>query len=134
MRVLAANVLNDTILALGMMICFYYGMTALASPGSSAAAAFRLLASTCCCAWWRRLLGGAALVEVTSGPPWTASDPEYGSGSHLGGVGLVLWWASGILVMGALFLGGAAGAGRVSTGRGPDRRRRSRRSASVADV
>lgn len=107
MRVLSNNVLNDTILALGMMICFYYGLTALA------------------CVWYFRhtaldsvrnfllrlvapLLGGIALVAVfvqTSIDSW---DPAYGSGSEIFGIGLVFVIGVGIIALGALFLIGAA--------------------------
>ena len=106
MRVLSTNVLNDTILALGMMICFYYGMTALACAWFFRRTAFasvrnlllRLVAP---------LLGGAALVAVFLQTAVDSLDPEYGSGSHIGGVGLVFVVGVGILAVGALFLVGA---------------------------
>ena len=107
MRVLSNNVLNDTILALGMMICFYYGLTALAcvwyfrhtALDSVRNFVLRLLAP---------LLGGIALVAVfiqTSIDSW---DPAYGSGSEIFGIGLVFVIGVGIIALGALFLLGAA--------------------------
>ena len=71
MNVVSENVLNDTILALGLMICFYYGLTAFA------------------CAWYFRhslfssvrnfllrllfpVLGGLVLPWSSSRRPWTA--------------------------------------------------------------
>ncbi len=107
MRMLSNNVLNDTILALGMMICFYYGITALAcvwyfrhtALDSIRNFLLRLLAP---------LLGGIALVAVfiqTSVDSW---DPDYGSGSEVMGIGLVFVIGVGIIALGALFLVGAA--------------------------
>ena len=103
MRYLSDNVLNDTIQALGLMICFYYGITALA------------------CVWYFRhslftsarnfffrlvfpLLGGVGLVVVflqTAADSW---DPSFGSGSQLFGVGLVFVIGVGILVLGAVVM------------------------------
>lgn len=107
MRVLSNNVLNDTILALGMMICFYYGLTALG------------------CVWYFRhtardslrnlilrfiapLLGGISLVAVFIQTAVDSWDPTYGSGSEIFGVGLVFFLGVGIIALGALFLLGAA--------------------------
>ncbi|QRQ78205.1 APC family permease [Glutamicibacter protophormiae] len=106
MRFVSTNVLNDTILALGMMICFYYGITAFA------------------CVWFFRytllasarnffiravapLLGGLALVAVFLQTTVDSLDPEYGSGTHVAGMGLVFVVGIGILVLGAVFLVGA---------------------------
>lgn len=107
MRVLSSNVLNDTILALGMMICFYYGITALAcvwyfrhtALDSVRNFALRLLAP---------LLGGIALVAVFIQTAVDSWDPAYGSGSEIFGVGLVFVIGVGIIALGALFLVGAA--------------------------
>lgn len=107
MRVLSNNVLNDTILALGMMICFYYGITALAcvwyfrhtALDSVRNFALRLLAP---------LLGGIALVAVFIQTAVDSWDPAYGSGSEIFGVGLVFVIGVGIIALGALFLVGAA--------------------------
>ena len=99
MHVISENVLNDTILALGLMICFYYGLTALA------------------CAWYFRhslftsvrhfvlrllcpVLGGVGLFVVflqTAVDSWA---PEFGSGSEIFGVGLVFILGIGILALG----------------------------------
>lgn len=100
MHVVSENVLNDTILALGLMICFYYGLTALA------------------CTWYFRhsvfdslrhfvlrlmcpVLGGVGLFVVflqTAVDSWA---PEFGSGSEIFGVGLVFVLGVGILASGA---------------------------------
>ena len=77
MRVLSNNVLNDTILALGMMICFYYGITALAcvwyfrhtALDSLRNFLLRLLAP---------LLGGIVLTVVFIQTAVDSWDPAYG--------------------------------------------------------
>ncbi|ASN39070.1 amino acid transporter [Arthrobacter sp. 7749] len=107
MRVVSNNVLNDTILALGMMICFYYGMTALACVWYFRRTALdslrnfllRLLAP---------LLGGIALVAVFVQTAIDSWEPAYGSGSEIFGVGLVFVIGVGIIALGALLLVGAA--------------------------
>jgi amino acid transporter len=101
MHVISENVLNDTILALGLMICFYYGLTAIA------------------CAWYFRnsifsslrnfvfrglcpVLGGIGLFVVffqTAVDSWA---PEFGSGSEIFGVGLVFILGVGILALGVV--------------------------------
>ncbi|MFY9712903.1 MAG: APC family permease [Microbacterium sp.] len=99
MRLLSENVLTDTILSLGMMICFYYGLTAFA------------------CVWYFRkqwfdsarsffftflfpLVGGAILAVLFVTTLIDSMDPEYGSGSNIGGLGLVFVLGVGIIVAG----------------------------------
>lgn len=88
MRFVSENVLWDTITALGMMICFYYGLTAFA------------------CVWYFRkqwfdsarsfffaflfpLVGGGILAVLFVITLVDSMDPDYGSGSNIAGVGLV---------------------------------------------
>lgn len=98
MRLVSENVLSDTITALGMMVCFYYAVTAFA------------------CVWFfrrqahgfaqvlRRLvlpgIGGVALTVVFLQTAIDSADPSFGSGSQIGGVGLVF-----VIGIGVLFLG-----------------------------
>lgn len=99
MRLLSENVLTDTILALGMMICFYYGLTAFA------------------CVWYFRkqwfdsaksffftflfpLIGGAILAVLFVTTLIDSMDPAYGSGSSIGGLGLVFVLGISIIVIG----------------------------------
>ncbi|WP_243229850.1 APC family permease [Microbacterium sp. CIAB417] len=99
MRLVSENVLTDTILSLGMMICFYYGLTAFA------------------CVWYFRrqwfdsarsffftflfpLVGGAILAVLFVTTLIDSMDPGYGSGSSIGGVGLVFILGVGIIVVG----------------------------------
>ncbi|TFD30818.1 APC family permease [Cryobacterium sp. TMT1-62] len=98
MRVLSTDVLTDTILTLGMMICFYYGVTAFAcvwyfrdSLNGPRAILLKLLAP---------LIGGVILLVIFATTLYDSMNPDYGSGSNIGGVGLVF-----ILAM-VLFIGG----------------------------
>ena len=97
------NVQIDTIYALGLMICFYYGLTAFA------------------CVWWVRrdlgrsardlvfkgvfpLLGGLVLAAVFVQTAVDTLDPAYGSGSAVFGVGSVFVIGIGLLVLGAVLM------------------------------
>jgi amino acid transporter len=100
MRLISDNVLNDTIQSLGLMICFYYGLTALACVwyfrdslfSSARNVLFRFLAP---------LLGGIGLIVVFLQTAVDSWDPAFGSGSELFGIGLVFVIGIGILVAGA---------------------------------
>lgn len=97
-RILSENALCDTIAALGLMICFYYGVTAVA------------------CMWYFRrelfdtprhfiyrflcpLIGGGFLLVMFCVTTVDSLDPSYGSGSSFMGIGSVF-------LLGALILGG----------------------------
>ncbi|GAB3615659.1 APC family permease [Okibacterium endophyticum] len=97
MRFISEDVLWDTITALGMMICFYYGITAFAAVWY-----FRRL-------WFASfrnamfqfafpLAGGVILIVLFFATLIESTDPGYGSGSNIGGVGLV--FILGIAVIG----------------------------------
>ena len=103
MHVISENVLNDTILALGLMICFYYGLTAFACAwyfrNSVFSSARNFLLRLLC-----PLLGGIGLLVVflqTAADSWA---PEFGSGSEIFGVGLVFVLGVGILALGIVFM------------------------------
>ncbi|WP_417215328.1 APC family permease [Arthrobacter sp.] len=106
MRVLSTNVLNDTILALGMMICFYYGLTAMACVWYFRHTAFRTVRNFLF-RFLAPLLGGIALTAVFLQTAFDSWDPSYGSGSEVFGVGLVFVVGVGILAVGLLLLIGA---------------------------
>ncbi|MBG6181783.1 APC family permease [Arthrobacter sp. CAN_A1] len=103
MRLISENVLNDTIQALGLMICFYYGLTALACVWyfrgtlftSTRNVLFRFLAP---------LLGGLGLFVVFLQTAIDSWDPAFGSGSEVLGVGLVFVIGIGILLAGVLVM------------------------------
>ncbi|MCX6502817.1 MAG: APC family permease [Microbacterium sp.] len=103
MRFLSENVLWDTITALGMMICFYYGLTAFA------------------CVWYFRkqwfdsarnvfftflfpLVGGAVLAVLFVTTLIDSMDPDYGSGSNVFGVGLVFVLGVTVILVGVVVM------------------------------
>ncbi|CAG7844888.1 Putrescine importer PuuP [Pseudoclavibacter triregionum] len=115
MRLISENALWDTITALGLMVCFYYGLTGLA------------------CVWYFRksmftsvrkfffeflfpLLGGLALVAMFVKTLIDSMAPDYGSGSAIfatsydengvaqDGVGLVFVFGMGVLLIGVVLM------------------------------
>ncbi|BBY87592.1 APC family permease [Mycolicibacterium tokaiense] len=101
---LSESVLLDTIAALGIMICWYYGITAFA------------------CVWYFRrelfssvhnlvfkflfpLLGGIILAAVFVISVKESMNPDNGSGASLGGIGLVFFLGFGLLALGAVLMG-----------------------------
>ncbi len=97
------RVLTDTIYSLGIMICFYYGLTAFG------------------CIWYFRnelfdnfyniifkflfpLLGGLGLGLVFVKTLIDARSPDYGSGANIAGVGLVLILGVGLIAIGAVLM------------------------------
>ncbi|MEZ0491411.1 APC family permease [Kineococcus sp. TBRC 1896] len=103
MRVVSVNVLSDTITALGMMVCFYYGVTALAcvwyfrgSWGGNAKAFLTTFLAP--------LVGGLLLLVFFVQTAVDSMDPSYGSGSEIGGVGLVFILGVGVLGLGLVVM------------------------------
>ncbi|MFG2293906.1 APC family permease [Streptomyces sp. NPDC048603] len=103
MTLVSENVLTDTIFALGLMICFYYSLTAFA------------------CAWYFRkelgrsvrdlflkgvfpVLGGLLLAAVFFKTLYDTFDPAYGSGSGILGVGSVFIIGVGLLLLGLVIM------------------------------
>ncbi|MBU9763881.1 APC family permease [Mycobacterium sp. TNTM28] len=100
---LSESALLDTIAALGIMICWYYGITAFA------------------CVWYFRrelftnvhnvvfkflfpLLGGIMLAAVFVIAVGESMNPENGSGAAIGGIGLVFYIGFGVLILGAVLM------------------------------
>jgi amino acid transporter len=100
---ISENVLIDTIYALGLMICFYYGLTAYA------------------CVWYFRrelrrsardlvfkgvlpLVGALMLTAVFVQTAVDTLDPAYGSGSSVFGVGSVFVIGIGLLAFGVVLM------------------------------
>ena len=100
---LSESVLTDTIYSLGIMICFYYGLTAFG------------------CIWFFRhtlfdnafnfvfkflfpLLGGLGLFVVFVITLRDSASPDYGSGASIGGVGLVLILGLGLILLGVVVM------------------------------
>ncbi|MFG2603578.1 APC family permease [Streptomyces sp. NPDC048514] len=103
MSLLSEHVLVDTIYALGLMICFYYALTAFA------------------CAWYFRrdltrsardalfkglfpVLGGLLLTGVFGKTLHDMWNPAYGSGSAVLGVGSVFVIGIGLLLVGGVIM------------------------------
>ncbi len=103
MRFISENVLWDTITALGMMICFYYGLTAYASvwyfrtqlTKSARNFVFMGLAP---------FIGGTVLLVLFVHTLIDSMDPKYGSGSSIGGVGLVFVLGMTVMIVGILLM------------------------------
>lgn len=103
MTILSDRVLTDTILSLGIMICFYYGLVAFG------------------CVWFFRrqlfespfnfvfkflfpLLGGLGLFFVLVITLKDSANPDYGSGASIFGIGLVLVLGLGLILIGIVFM------------------------------
>ena len=103
LHLLSKNALMDTIYSLGIMICFYYGLTAFA------------------CIWFFRhqlfndvnsfvfkllfpLLGGLGLFAVLIITLRDSASPDYGSGASVFGVGLVLILGLGLILLGVVLM------------------------------
>jgi amino acid transporter len=102
-KLVSEHALWDTIAALGIMICWYYGITAFA------------------CVWFFRhelfasvhnivyklvfpLLGGIMLATVFVISVKESLDPESGSGTSVFGMGLVFVMGIGLLLLGAILM------------------------------
>ena len=100
---LSESTLLDTIAALGIMICWYYGITAFACiwyfRHELFANAHNFLFKFLC-----PLLGGVVLAAVFVFSIKESMNPENGSGASIGGIGLVFFMAFGILALGAVLM------------------------------
>jgi amino acid transporter len=102
MTLVSEDVLVDTILSLGLMICFYYGLTAFAA------------------AWYFRrelqgpkalllkgvlpIVGGLTLAAIFVKLVIDTVDPEYGSGGSVFGLGTVFVLGVGVLALGLVVM------------------------------
>src|SRR6478735_5320141 len=102
-RTTSENALWDTITALGMMICFYYGITALACVWFFRAQAFRG-AHSFFFKFLAPLLGGVILLVMFVKTAYDSMDPGYGSGSSIGGLGLVFILGMGVILLGVVLM------------------------------
>ncbi len=100
---LSEAVLLDTIAALGIMISWYYGITAFACVwyfrrelfASAHNAVFKFLFP---------LLGGIILATVFAISIQESMNPENASGGAIGGIGLVFYLGFGVLIFGAVLM------------------------------
>jgi amino acid transporter len=103
MTLVSENVLVDTILSLGLMICFYYGLTAFAAVWyfrrelTLGVKAFLLKGVA-------PLLGGLMLGAVFVKLVIDTKDPEYGSGGSIFGLGTVFVLGVGVLLLGVVVM------------------------------
>ena len=103
MRFLSEDVLWDTITALGMMICFYYGLTAFACVWYFRKQWFDTLRSTLF-TFVFPLVGGIILAIMFVTTLIESMDPDYGSGSSIGGLGLVFVLGAGVILVGVIVM------------------------------
>ncbi|GAA1474005.1 APC family permease [Corynebacterium felinum] len=104
MRMISEAVLWDTITALGMMVCFYYGITAFSCVWYFRKHAFDSL-SHAFNRFFAPLIGGTLLLVFFFQTSIDAMDPSYGSGSQVFGVGLVFVLGSVVLLLGVVMMG-----------------------------
>jgi amino acid transporter len=102
-RILSENALSDTITALGMMICFYYGITALACVWYFRAEAFRGVRNFLF-KFLAPLVGGVILLVMFFKTAYDSMDPGYGSGSNIAGLGLVFILGCGVILLGVVLM------------------------------
>lgn len=103
LHLLSKNALMDTIYSLGIMICFYYGLTAFACIWffrrelfvNASSVVFKLLFP---------LLGGTGLFAVLIITLRDSASPDYGSGASVFGVGLVLVLGLGLILLGIVLM------------------------------
>jgi amino acid transporter len=103
MRFVSENVLWDTITALGMMICFYYGITAFAAVWYFRTQWFRSVRNVFFQLLFP-LIGGVVLAVLFVTTIVDSMDPAYGSGSNIGGVGLVFILGVTVILLGAVIM------------------------------
>jgi amino acid transporter len=103
MRFVSENVLWDTITALGMMICFYYGITAFAAVWFFRKTWFRTVREFFFTLLFP-LVGGVILSVLFVTTLVDSMDPDYGSGSNVFGIGLVFILGMVVLLTGVVIM------------------------------
>jgi len=101
MRFVSKDALWDTITALGLMVCFYYGITAFACVWYFRREAFESVRT-----FFMKIfmpgLGGILLFVIFIKTTISSLDPDFGSGADIGGIGLVFIMGAGLLVIGVV--------------------------------
>ncbi|MET1051592.1 MAG: APC family permease [Mycetocola sp.] len=103
MRFISEDVLWDTITALGMMICFYYGITAFAAVWYFRTQLFASFRNFVFMLLFP-LVGGIILAVLFFTTIIDSMDPDYGSGSNIGGIGLVFILGMVVIVSGIVIM------------------------------
>lgn len=101
MRFVRKDALWDTITALGLMVCFYYGITAFACVWYFRKEAFQSL-NTFCMKILMPGAGGVVLFIIFVKTMISSLDPDFGSGADIGGIGLVFIMGMGVLAIGVV--------------------------------
>lgn len=104
MRFISEDVLWDTITALGMMVCFYYGLTALSSPWYFRKQAVQEGVGAVFSKIIFPGLGGVVLLVVFFQTTIDSLDPNAGSGSNILGIGLVGLIGITVLLIGMILM------------------------------
>ncbi|WP_315512016.1 APC family permease [Rothia aeria] len=100
MRFISTSVLWDTISALSLMVCLYYGITAFACVWYFRKVSFSSGVKEFLNKFLFPMLGGIMLLVFFARTSYDSMDPGYGSGSEIGGVGLVFCLSVAILILG----------------------------------
>jgi len=103
MRLVSEDALWDTITSLGMMICFYYGLTAFACVWYFRHQWFDSMRNTTFMLLFP-LIGGTILTILFFTTLYDSMDPSYGSGSSLFGLGLVFVLGVTVLLLGVVLM------------------------------
>jgi len=103
LAILSENILLDTVYSIGIMICFYYALTAFACVWFFRRELFRD-ASSIIFKFLLPLLGGIMLAFVFLVTLRDSFSPEFGSGASVGGVGLVFILGVGLILFGLVIL------------------------------
>lgn len=103
MTYLSKNVLVDTVYSIGIMISFYYGLTAYACVWFFRKELFHDLRSVLF-KFLMPLIGGIGLTFVFVVTLRDSFSPDYGSGASVGGVGLVFVLGVGLILSGLLLI------------------------------
>ena len=100
MRFISTSVLWDTISALSLMVCLYYGITAFACVWYFRKVSFSSGVKEFLNKFLFPMLGGIMLLVFFARTSYDSMDPGYGSGSEIGGVGLVFCLSVAIFILG----------------------------------
>lgn len=102
-RLISKDALWDSITALGLLVCFYYGITALACVWYFRREAFQS-AQTFLTKILMPGLGGIILIVIFFHTTISSLDPDFGSGADVGGVGLVFIMGGGVIALGVVVM------------------------------
>lgn len=103
LRMISKDALWDSITALGLLVCFYYGITAFACVWYFRREAFQSVGNFLMKIFMPGL-GGIVLIVIFINTTIASLDPDFGSGADVGGVGLVFIMGAGVLALGVVVM------------------------------